>query len=64
MLILSRKLQEAIVINGNISIQILEINGNKVRLGIIAPKEISVHREEVQKAIEAQNEEAKLQGLL
>lgn len=48
MLILRRKRHESIIINGNIRITILEIDGeNRVKLGIEAPQEISVNREEV-----------------
>jgi carbon storage regulator len=51
MLVLSRKKDESIVINDDIVITIVEIRGDKVRLGIEAPKEISVHRREVWEAI-------------
>jgi carbon storage regulator len=47
MLVLSRKLNESIVIRDNIVITVVEIRGDKVRLGIEAPKEIPVHRREV-----------------
>lgn len=51
MLVLSRKKDEAIVINDNITIVVVEIRGDKVRLGIEAPKEVPVHRQEVFEAI-------------
>ncbi len=51
MLVLSRKKNESIVINDNISIVVVEIRGDKVRLGVEAPKEIPVHRREVYDAI-------------
>jgi carbon storage regulator len=51
MLVLSRKKDEKIVIGDNVSIMIVEIRGDKVRLGIEAPREISVHRSEVYDAI-------------
>jgi len=51
MLVLSRKRNESVVINENIVITIVEIRGDKVRLGIQAPKEVPVHREEVHQAI-------------
>jgi len=52
MLILSRKKNEHIVIDGTIRVYVVEIRGDKVRLGIDAPKEIPVHRSEVFEAIE------------
>lgn len=51
MLVLSRKKNESIVIGDAIIIAIVEIRGDKVRLGFQAPKEISVHRSEVWEAI-------------
>lgn len=51
MLVLSRKKDEKIVIGDNITIMVIEIRGDKVRLGIDAPKEITVHRQEVYEAI-------------
>jgi len=51
MLVLSRKKNESIVINDDISIVVVEIRGDKVRLGVDAPKEIPVHRREVYDAI-------------
>ncbi len=47
MLILTRKVQEAIIINDNVTITVLGVRGNQVRLGIDAPKEVQVHREEI-----------------
>lgn len=47
MLILTRKIGERIVINDNIFIEVLELKGHQVRVGIQAPKDISVHREEI-----------------
>lgn len=51
MLVLSRKKNESIVINNDVVITIVEIRGDKVRLGIVAPKDVAVHREEVYEAI-------------
>lgn len=51
MLVLSRRKNESIVINDDITIVIVEIRGDKVRLGIESPKEIPVHRKEVWEAI-------------
>lgn len=47
MLVLSRKKDESIVINNDITVTVVEIRGDKVRLGIVAPKEVPVHRQEV-----------------
>lgn len=51
MLVLSRKKDESIVINNDITIVVVEIRGDKVRLGVEAPKEVPVHRREVYDAI-------------
>jgi carbon storage regulator len=51
MLVLSRKKNESIVINNDITIVVVEIRGDKVRLGVEAPKEVPVHRREVFDAI-------------
>jgi carbon storage regulator len=51
MLVLSRKKDESIVIANNIVVTVIEVRGDKVRLGIVAPKDVPVHREEVYEAI-------------
>ena len=51
MLVLSRKTNDSIVINNEITIVVVEIRGEKVRLGVEAPKEVPVHRREVYDAI-------------
>ncbi|HXG13261.1 MAG TPA: carbon storage regulator CsrA [Gemmataceae bacterium] len=51
MLVLSRKKNESIIINNDITVTVVEIRGDKVRLGIVAPKEVPVHRQEVYEAI-------------
>ena len=56
MLVLSRKLNERIVINDNIVVTVVEIRGDKVRLGIEAPREVPVHRREVYDAIKKSEE--------
>ena len=62
MLVLSRKKNESIVINNDIKIVVVEIRGDKVRLGVEAPREVPVHRREVydaiQRALENENEAA------
>jgi carbon storage regulator len=57
MLVLSRKKNECIVINNDITVTVVEIRGDKVRLGIVAPKEVPVHRQEVYDAIHGKPEE-------
>jgi carbon storage regulator len=54
MLVLSRKKNESIIINDNITLTVIEIRGDKVRLGIEAPKDVTVHRREVYEAIQSQ----------
>src|SRR5947209_18486404 len=54
MLVLSRKKNESIVINNDITVTVVEIRGDKVRLGIVCPKEVPVHRQEVYDAIHGQ----------
>ena len=53
MLVLTRKFDESIVIGDSITVTIIEAQGDRVRLGISAPAEVSVHREEVLKKIES-----------
>ena len=55
MLVLSRQRDESIIISDNIVITIVDIRGDKVRLGITAPTEIPVHRQEVYEAIQREN---------
>ena len=57
MLVLSRKKNESIVINNDITVTVVEIRGDKARLGIVAPKEVPVHRQEVYDAIHGKSEE-------
>jgi carbon storage regulator len=58
MLVLSRKKNESIVINNDITVTVVEIRGDKVRLGIVAPKEVPVHRQEVFDAIHGKSSES------
>jgi carbon storage regulator len=62
MLVLSRQRDESIIIGDNIVITIVDIRGDKVRLGIEAPTEISVHRQEVYEAIQRENAKAGVEG--
>ena len=52
MLVLSRQKDESIIIGDNVEVTIVDVRGDKVRLGITAPKEIPVHRREVYEAIQ------------
>ena len=54
MLILTRRIGERLVIDGHIYVRILGVKGNQVRLGIDAPEDIPVHREEIQEKIDAE----------
>jgi carbon storage regulator len=58
MLVLTRKLGESIAINDDIKIVVLQIKGRQVRLGIEAPRDTKIHREEVYLAIQEQNKQA------
>ena len=58
MLVLSRKKSESIMIGDHIEVKVLAIEGEQVKLGIVAPKSVNVHRSEVFEAIQAQNREA------
>jgi carbon storage regulator len=62
MLVLSRKSNESIVINNNIKVTVVEIRGDKVRLGIEAPKDIPVHREEIYNQINGKSATESLMG--
>ncbi len=58
MLALTRKKNQAIIIDGNIEIQVLEVNGDKVKLGISAPSDVAIYRKEVYIQISQANQEA------
>lgn len=58
MLVLTRKKDQAIVINDNIEITVLEIQGDQVRLGINAPRSVAIHRKEVFLEIQEENRRA------
>ncbi len=55
MLVLSRKKDEKIIIGDKITVMVIELRGDKVRLGIDAPKEVTIHRQEVYEAIYGAN---------
>jgi len=54
MLVLTRKVGEQIVIAGNIEVTVVQIQGSKVRLGVTAPRKVSIHRLEVRRRIDAE----------
>ena len=58
MLVLSRQRDETIMIGDDVEITVVDIRGDKVRLGITAPTRVAVHRKEVYEAIKAENEQA------
>lgn len=58
MLALTRKKGEALVINNNIEIVVLDVRGDQVKIGISAPKDVPVYRKEVYLQIQKENEEA------
>lgn len=58
MLVLTRKLGESIAIDDHIKIRVVQIKGKQVRLGIEAPKDTKIHREEVYMAIKDQNQQS------
>lgn len=55
MLILTRRLGESLVVGDDVTISVLAIKGNQIRLGINAPKDVSVHREEVYRRIQEED---------
>ena len=61
MLVLSRQKDESIMIGDDVEITIVDVRGDKVRLGITAPRSISVHRREVYDAIQRENNEKEKQ---
>lgn len=61
MLVLTRKKNESIIINDNIEITVVDIQGEQVRIGINAPKDVSIYRKEIYLEIEEENKKASTQ---
>ncbi len=59
MLILTRRVGESLMIGDNVNVTVLGIKGNQVRLGVNAPKEVSVHREEIYQRIQREHTDVK-----
>ena len=58
MLVLTRKCEESIIIENNIEVKILKIQGNQVHIGVNAPKTVSIYRSEIYAQVKAQNQSA------
>ncbi len=58
MLILTRRVGETLMIGDEVSVTVLDVKGNQVRIGVEAPKEVEVHREEVYERVQAEKKEA------
>jgi carbon storage regulator len=57
MLILTRRVGESIMIGDNVTVTVLGVKGNQVRIGVDAPKDVAVHREEIYEKIRAENDD-------
>jgi len=57
MLILTRRVNESLMIGDNVTITVLGVKGNQVRLGVNAPKDVAVHREEIYERIRAEGDD-------
>jgi len=64
MLILTRKLGESIIIDENVQISVIEINKNNIKIGINAPKELTIYREEVFLKIKEENAQSSSSGII
>ncbi len=64
MLILTRKLGESIIVDENVQISVIEINKNNIKIGINAPKELTIYREEVFLKIKEENAQSSSSGVI
>ena len=62
MLILTRRVGESLMIGDEVNVTVLGIKGNQVRIGVDAPKDVAVHREEIYQRIQNSNEDEKVDG--
>ena len=62
MLVLTRKLGEVIRVGESVTVRVLEVKGNQVRLGVDAPPDVRIYREEIYRAVRKENEEAAAGG--
>ena len=62
MLILTRRVGEILMIGDEVTVTVLGVKGNQVRIGVDAPKHVAVHREEIYQRIQAEGEDSEIEG--